>query len=50
MPEPDPQKWATAAEGWRKLGAQYVMLYPMFRRQKFDEQIEILRQFKAVMS
>ena len=44
----DPQSWAAAAEGWRKLGADYVMLYPMFRTPKFDDQIEILRQFKAV--
>jgi len=27
--EPDPQAWAKAAEGWKKLGARIVMLYPM---------------------
>src|SRR5262245_28896362 len=26
--ESDPQQWAVAAEGWRKLGADFVMLYP----------------------
>ena len=29
--EPDPQAWAKAAEGWKKLGARIVMLYPMYR-------------------
>lgn len=50
MTEPDPQKWAAAAEGWRKLGADYAMLYPMFRSSKFEDQIETLRRFKAVAS
>jgi probable F420-dependent oxidoreductase len=50
MHNPDPQQWAAAAEGWRKLGADYVMLYPMFRTPKFEEQIDLLRKFKAVMS
>ena len=50
MHDTDPQQWAAAAEGWRKLGADYVMLYPMFRTPEFDDQIEILRRFKAVAS
>ena len=50
MTEPDPQKWAAAAEGWRKLGADYAMLYPMFRSSNFEDQIETLRRFKAVAS
>ena len=50
MHDPDPQQWAAAAEGWRKLGARYAMLYPMFRTPKFEDQIEILRRFKAVAS
>ena len=45
---PDPQRWAAAADGWRKLGAQMVMLYPMYRIPKFDDQIETLRRFKDV--
>jgi probable F420-dependent oxidoreductase len=49
MHESDPQHWAAAADGWRKLGAQFVMLYPMYRTAKLDDQIEILRQFKAVV-
>lgn len=48
MHDPDPQLWGAAADGWRKLGANYVMLYPMFRSPKFGDQIEILRRFKAV--
>lgn len=46
----DPQRWGAAAEGWRKLGADYVMLYPMFRSSRLEDQIETLRHFKAVAS
>ena len=31
MRDPDPQGWAAAADGWRRLGADMVMLYPMYR-------------------
>jgi probable F420-dependent oxidoreductase len=48
MHEPDPQRWAAAADGWRKLGADMVMLYPMYRIPKFDDQITTLRRFKEV--
>jgi len=48
MAEPDPEKWRAAADGWRKLGAQIVMLYPMYRIASFDAQIETLRRFKDV--
>lgn len=48
MNEPDPQRWGAAADGWRKLGADYVMLYPMFREPRFDGQIEILKRFRSV--
>lgn len=48
MDERDPQRWAAAAAGWKRLGAQMVMLYPMFRMPTFDEQIDILRRFKEV--
>lgn len=48
MYEPDPQRWAAAADGWRRLGADMAMLYPMFRMQTFDDQIETLRRFKEV--
>jgi len=44
----DPQSWAEAADGWRRLGAQMVMLYPMYRIPTFDAQIETLRRFKDV--
>jgi probable F420-dependent oxidoreductase len=50
MHEADPQRWAAAADGWRKLGADMVMLYPMYRMPRFDEQIETLRRFKEVAS
>jgi probable F420-dependent oxidoreductase len=45
-----PQVWGEAAAGWRRLGAQMVMLYPMYRMATFDEQIETLRRFKEVAS
>ena len=48
MHDPDPQRWAAAADGWRRLGADMVMLYPMYRIPKFDDQIETLRRFKEV--
>jgi probable F420-dependent oxidoreductase len=48
MSESDPQRWAAAADGWRRLGADLVMLYPMYRMATFDEQIETLRRFKEV--
>ena len=48
MQDPDPQKWAAAADGWRRLGADYVMLYPMFRTSRFEDMVETLRKFKAV--
>ena len=48
MQEAKPDLWAAAAEGWRKLGAQIVMLYPMFRVATFDSHIDMLRKFKEV--
>jgi probable F420-dependent oxidoreductase len=46
--ENDPLRWAAAADGWRKLGADMVMLYPMFRTTKLEDHITILRRFKEV--
>jgi probable F420-dependent oxidoreductase len=48
MHDTDPQRWAEAADGWRRLGADYVMLYPIYRIPDFDAQIETLRRFKDV--
>ena len=48
MNEPDPDRWAAAAEGWKRLGADYVMLYPMFSMTTLDDQIETLRRFSEV--
>ena len=45
---PDPQRWGALAEGWRRLGADFVMLYPMYRMTSLEEQIQTLRQFKDV--
>tara|TARA_A100001037_G_scaffold303314_1_gene336977 strand:- start:518 stop:1375 length:858 start_codon:yes stop_codon:yes gene_type:complete len=42
----DPNAWAAAANGWRALGADYAMLYPMWRIANLDEQIKVLRRFK----
>jgi probable F420-dependent oxidoreductase len=46
--EADPQAWAKRAEGWKRLGASIVMLYPMYRMAKLDDQIDTLRRFKEV--
>ncbi len=48
MDEADPQLWFKAAQGWKRLGAQIVMLYPMYRMPELDRQIETLRRFKDV--
>lgn len=48
MHEPDPARWAAAADGWRRLGADLVMHYPMYRIPDFADQIETLRRFKEV--
>ncbi len=50
MDKADPDEWSVAVEGWRKLGADIVMLYPMYRIPNFDDQIETLRRFKEVVS
>ncbi len=50
MHGPDPQDWAAAADGWRRLGADLVMLYPMYRIRNVDDHIETLRRFKEVAS
>ena len=50
MDKADPDEWSVAAEGWRKLGADIVMLYPMYCIPNFDNQIETLRRFKEVVS
>jgi len=50
MHSQDPQGWAAAAHGWRRLGADMVMLYPMYRISNFDGHIETLRRFKEVAS
>ena len=50
MDKADPDEWGVAAEGWRKLGADIVMLYPMYRIPDLDDQIETLRRVKEVVS
>jgi len=49
MHDSDPGKWAAAADGWRRLGADMVMLYPMYRITTLDEHIATLRRFKEIM-
>jgi hypothetical protein len=46
MNEADPARWAAAVDGWRRLGAGTVMLYPMYRIPDFADQINTLRRFK----
>jgi hypothetical protein len=48
MDEPDPKLWLAAAQGWKRLGAQMVMLFPRYRMPKLEDQIETLRRFKDV--
>lgn len=50
MYEADPDQWTAGVEGWRRLGADIVMLYPMYRTPDLDEQIETLRKFKEVVN
>ena len=50
MHGPDLQALTAAADGWRRLGADMVMLYPMYRIKNVDDQIESLRRFKEVAS
>jgi probable F420-dependent oxidoreductase len=45
---PDLQAWRTAADGWRRLGADMVMLYPMYRIPNVADHIETLRRFNEV--
>ena len=49
MQEEKPDLWAAGAAGWKRLGAQIVMLYPMYRIPDFGAQIETLRRFKEVV-
>ena len=48
MRAPDLQAWTAAADGWRRLGAGMVMLYPMYRMTNVDDHIETLRRFNEV--
>jgi probable F420-dependent oxidoreductase len=49
MNEPDPERWAKQAEAWRRLGAQIVLLYPMYRIPSFEARIETLQRFKEAV-
>ena len=46
--EPDEEMWGRSVEGWRRLGAEMVMLYPLYRMSRFDQLISVLARFKAV--
>ena len=50
MNEADPDQWSTSVEGWRRLGADIVMLYPMYRTPNLDDQIQTLRTFKEIVT
>ena len=50
MYEADPDQWTAGVEGWRRLGADIVMLYPMYRTPDLDDQIETLRKFKEIVN
>ena len=46
--ENNPETWGATADEWRAMGADMVMLYPMWEINGVDGQIEILRKFKEV--
>ena len=46
--EDNPALWGATADEWRSMGADMVMLYPMWEVKGVDGQIEILRKFKEV--
>jgi probable F420-dependent oxidoreductase len=48
MRDPNPEAWAAAAERWRRLGADMVMLYPMYRITSVRDHIATLQRFKEV--
>jgi probable F420-dependent oxidoreductase len=48
MDDPDEDLWLKAARGWKRHGAQMLMLYPMYRMPELGPQIETLRRFKEV--
>ena len=48
--ENDPEAWAKTADGWRELGADMAMLYPMWKVNGVDGQIKILENFQRVAS
>jgi probable F420-dependent oxidoreductase len=50
METADPKLWVKAAEGWKRQGAKIVMLYPMYRMAKLDDQIATLRRVKEVLA
>ncbi|NIR61587.1 MAG: hypothetical protein GWO02_19890, partial [Gammaproteobacteria bacterium] len=44
----DPHRWSADADGWRRLGADIVLLYPTYRIPDLDDQIETLRRFREI--
>jgi probable F420-dependent oxidoreductase len=46
--EADPERWGAAVEGWKRLGADTLMLYPMYRMSSFEQLLDLLRRFKEV--
>jgi probable F420-dependent oxidoreductase len=48
MDAPDPDLLLKAVQGWKRFGAQMVMVHPLYRTPTFEGQIEALRRFKDV--
>ncbi|MEQ8346923.1 MAG: LLM class F420-dependent oxidoreductase [Sneathiellaceae bacterium] len=46
----DPEGWASAVAGWRRLGADMAMLFPAFRIPSADGQIAALRRFREAVT
>ncbi|MFC3229834.1 LLM class F420-dependent oxidoreductase [Marinibaculum pumilum] len=48
--EDQPERWAAAAAGWRRLGADMAMLFPAWRIPSADGQIAALRMFREALA
>ena len=44
----DESEWSSAIEGWRRLGATLLTIYPLYDVASIDEHIEVLRRFREV--
>lgn len=50
LKDPSPASWIATTRAWQQLGVDMVMFYPMFRLERFDDQIDVLRRYKEAMA